>query len=197
MKGKLQTLFGLVLVLLIFAGVYSLIKASFHWFSGVDQSTRTAIIGATAVLSVPLVTYFANQSIERKRAVEQAMRLEKVKIYQSFTEFFMRVLLNEHPAGKPTDKEMAAFFADTTLKFITYGSNDVVKKWGKFRNLLVNNSDNKAVQKDPTLYLFEFETVLKALRKDLGHRSWTMSKGDIARLFINDIDDYLPGKKKK
>lgn len=189
MKNKLQTLSALVIIVLVLGGALAVAKALLGWFSSLDQTTRTATIGAIAVISVPLLTYFASKSIERKRAVEQAMRLEKVRIYQSFTVFFMRLLLKSHPAGKPDEKEILVFLATITPEFITYGSNDVVKKWGKFSRMLREESDK--IESNPARYMFEFESLLKSLRSDLGHNSFTISKGDIARLFINDIDEYL------
>lgn len=42
--------------------------------------------------------------------------------------------------------------------------------------------------------MFQLEELLKEIRKDLGHTNRGLQKGDILRLVVNDIDDYI-GKK--
>jgi hypothetical protein len=44
---------------------------------------------------------------------------------------------------------------------------------------------------DPTV-LFAFEQMLFEIRRDLGHENNGLGAGDLLRLFINDVDDYLP-----
>ena len=39
--------------------------------------------------------------------------------------------------------------------------------------------------------LFEMESLLLAIRKDLGHSNRGTGRGAILGLFINDIDDYI------
>ena len=66
---------------------------------------------------------------------------------------------------------------------MTYGSNGVIKKWGKLRVSLAENADANS--------LFELEDLMKEIRKDLGHSNRGLAKGDVLRLFVNDIDDHL------
>ena len=184
--------FLIVIAALGIAGalIWALTKVLIHALSHFSQNTHTAIIGALALLLVPIVTYFTTKSIEKRRSVEQTMRLKKVELYQSFTEFFMWLLLNTDKP-KPTEKEMVSFFAEMTPKLITYGSNEVIKQWGKYRV----NLDKLTKTGNPMDSMRPFESILKAMRKDLGHNSFGISDGDISRLFINDVDSYLSKKK--
>jgi hypothetical protein len=172
--------------------VWSIVSSFSHWFSSLGQNTQTALIGATALLTVPLVTYFTAKSIERRRSVEQALRLKKVEVYRKFIEFFMTLFLNG-TKPKPSQNDMLDFFCDITPEIITYASNDVIKQWGKYRV----NLDNLIKSNDPLKTVSPLESLLKAMRKDLGHSSFGLNEGDISRLFINDIDDYLGPNKTK
>lgn len=40
--------------------------------------------------------------------------------------------------------------------------------------------------------LLVFEQLIYAMRADLGHNDKELSTGDLLRVFINDIDEYLP-----
>ncbi|HSX35312.1 MAG TPA: hypothetical protein VLH84_00055 [Patescibacteria group bacterium] len=181
------------IILSILLGVlWLLTKGTFHWLASRSQNTHTAIIGAAALLLVPVVTYFTTKSIERRRSVEQTMRLKKIELYQSFIEFFMRLLLNSGKP-KPNSDEMVAFLAEVTPKIITYASNDVIKQWGHFRV----NLDKLLKTGNPMDWMKPFEDILIAMRKDLGHSSLGIKDGDIARLFINDVDDYLSKRKQQ
>jgi len=37
-----------------------------------------------------------------------------------------------------------------------------------------------------------FEAFMSAIRKDLGHKDDLLKKGDLLKIFINDIDKHLP-----
>jgi len=72
-----------------------------------------------------------------------------------------------------------------------HGSNSVVKQWGKY------------IRGIPTLQakgewelLIALEHLLKAMRKDIGHSSVSLMDGDLARLFITDIDETIAERKK-
>jgi hypothetical protein len=45
--------------------------------------------------------------------------------------------------------------------------------------------------------MFIVEDVLLEMRKDLGHPNRGFNKGDILRLFVNDIDKYLNNNSSK
>lgn len=175
-----------------FGLIWLIAKALLHWLSHFSQPMHTAIIGAIALLLVPLVTYFTTRSIETRKAVEQAMRLEKVKLYQDFVTFFMRILMNIEDE-KPTTEDTKKFMGQITPRMITYASNNVIKLWGNFRV----QTEKLSSTGNPMDMMLPFENILKAMRKDLGHRTLMVQQGDIARLFINDVDKYLKKNKTK
>lgn len=185
---KLKQVFYLLLGfgLLGLAGwltVWLLLQAG-AWYEGTNDAVRTAIIAGVPLVVVALISFFASKSLETKRAIEQAMRPKKLELYTEFNEFFMKIFANEKIAKKPSEKEMTRFFAQKTPELMTFASNSVIEKWGKLRIGL----DGAATNEEK---MFLVEDLFSEIRADLGHGKRGFHKGDILRLFINDIDSYL------
>ena len=79
------------------------------------------------------------------------------------------------------------FFADTTKDLVIWGSKDIVAAFGKFRTDIAKLDQVN----DPQFVLITVEDLLLAIRKDLGHKHPSFMRGDILRLYINDIDDIF------
>ncbi|MDM1521564.1 hypothetical protein HX087_17490 [Myroides odoratimimus] len=72
---------------------------------------------------------------------------------------------------------------DTAFDNILYASDNVIEKYGKFRNNSLNEN-----QEDPNhLYkiLKHFAELLIAMRKDLGNKYTSLDEVHILRMFIN------------
>jgi hypothetical protein len=93
-------------------------------------------------------------------------------------------------AVAPSETDAQDFFAKTTPRLITYGSNAVIKQWGGF----IRSAPSLQTM-DPWDVLIMLEHLLKSMRKDVGHRSLTLTDGDLARLFITDIDETIAARK--
>src|SRR5690606_2458948 len=87
-----------------------------------------------------------------------------------------------------SEKEMIQFFADTTRDLVIWGSRDMVKAFGDFGEQLVDSSTAGDAKK----IMSAVEDLLFAVRKDLGHRHVGSKRGDILRLYVNDLRDYFP-----
>jgi hypothetical protein len=188
-KQSLNLILGFILLgLLAWAAIWFTMQIG-HWYGGLSDPIKTAVLAGIPVISVAVVGFYANKSIETKRAVEQAMRPKKLELYTEFNRFFMSIFDNEKVAEKPTEDDIMRFFSDKTPELITFASNEVIEKWGKLRVGLETTTANEAK-------MFLVEEMLKAIRTDLGHGKRGFHKGDILRLFVNDIDNFL-GKKSK
>lgn len=186
MKNKnSKTIPGMVLVVLCFIGLFYFIAQLINIFNELSDQLKASTIQVIGIVSVALITYFANKSLERKRVVESSLREEKRKMYDEYIKFYFRVFSGDKVNDKPSEAEMTKFFVEKNPTIVTYASNSVIKEVGKMRLRLSSNPES----------MFVVENVLKEMRKDLGHSSSGLDKADILRLFINDIDDYLTGSK--
>jgi len=164
------------------------------WVSAISSVQKPVLISAVALLLVPIVTYFTTRLIERRRSIDAITFAKRVEIYDKFVRFFMSSVMNKEnmPENIPSKSvDPLTFMYEITPELLIYASNGVIKEWGRFRSdaaQLPSKGNEKAV-------MVKVEGLLKAMRKDLGHSSLSMQDGDIARLFINDIDQVL-GKSK-
>lgn len=184
-KQTLTFILGLALIGLFLWIAYFSLGQIFNWYSSLSEGLQTGIIAAVPIILVAILGYFANKSLETKRSVEQAMRPKKLELYDEFVTFIMQIFSNEKVVKRPTDEEMMTFFVTKTPKLMTFASNEVIEKWGKLR---ISLSDEKTENEQK---MFIVEDLFRAIRTDLGHSKRGSHKGDILRLFINDVDNYL------
>lgn len=185
LKNTLNLMLGFALIALLGWLLFTALIEFYKWYNSLSESIQTGIITALPIILVAIVGYFANQSLETKRSVEQAMRPRKLELYDDFLKFIMRIFGNEKVNKRPTDDDMMKFFVTKTPELMTFASNNVIEKWGKLR-VSLSDENTKDEQK-----MFIVEDLFRAIRSDLGHSRRGSHKGDILRLFINDIDEHL------
>lgn len=187
MKKIFQILLGFLLIAVLGYGTFIGIIKIWNVFKSIDPTLAAGIIAASATVIVSVVTVILSKKQERKVEIETQLREKKVPVYERIIEFIFLLTFAEKLGKKqPTDKEMIKFFADTTRDLVIWGSHDMVKAFGDFREAMMSIPNN-----NPTHILASVEDLLFAVRKDLGHHSGT-KRGDILRLYINDLPDYFP-----
>ena len=183
MTKFLNLLLGFLILGIIVYLVYISGQVLLNAFSGLASSLQTAIASAFALIIVAGIGFFANKTIEQRKSIELAIRPRKVELYENFVRFFLKVLGNGKVYPKPSEKEIMKFYADSTPLLMSFASNKVIEKWGRLR---LKMADDEGVEN-----MFQLEQLLIEIRRDLGHSSRGLKKGDVLRLMINDIDDYL------
>ncbi len=168
------------------------IRSFAEWFAHTSSSDKPAVISALGLVAVAIVTYVFNRGADRRRILEELTRRQKIRLYRRIVQYLMSILIKAPNVPPPTDEETQDFIAETTPLMLTYGSNNVVKLWGRFVRATPNVG-----QMDPWDVVVLIEGVLKAMRKDIGHGSLSLQDGDLARLFITDIDEQVALRKTK
>jgi hypothetical protein len=178
---------GALVILAAGALIWLLLRTLLHWFDHQTSDIRTATIGAIALIIVPIVTYLANRAIDQRRALDRALRLHKLELYEKIFTMLMRQFEADIPGKpKPDGEEVARFISDTKPALLTWGSNDVNKSWGLFWR-------DAGKPRTNWQSMIALEDLIKVIRKDLGHSAYGLSPGDLGRIFLNDIDDFKPG----
>ena len=152
------------------------------------QLAAPLTVASTTVL-VSVFSLIFSKHWERKWEIEQEHRKQKLPIYEEFLVFWFKVLVKKAGETPVSETEMIEFFRTFTQKLMIWGSDDVVKEYAKFRAQSVPTSENQ--QLVGMQLLFAFESLLYAIRSDVGHANKNLLKGDLLSLFVNDIRTYV------
>ena len=71
---------------------------------------------------------------------------------------------------------------------MVWASDDVLNAWIKFRGASVDEAEMK---RNPFGLMFRYEDLIRAIRKDLGHKNKDLTNGKLLSLFVNDMANYV------
>jgi hypothetical protein len=188
--SKSQTVLSTLLAILILAlmglGSFWLVKNIYRVLSSMNSDIAVAIIAAAATVLVAVISIVLGKIYEARTTVQKELRERKTPVYEEFITFIFRILLGEKTGNAPTEQEMIKFLAEYNQKMMVWGSDSVLREWSAWRRSLENHS----LENEPHFVegLVQYEKLILAIRKDLGHKNEDIGKYDILRLFINDLD---------
>lgn len=155
-----------------------------------DSQVTAALIAAVAAGYPPVVSLLVTRHVERTKEaglrlleVEREARAKKVPEYEKFVGFLMNMFFAQKLGKKPmAEQQMIAEMLAWTKPLLIWGSDDVVRLWGRIRIDAAGGG---------TESLFRLEELLFAIRRDVGYPATTLRRGDILRLWVNDIDKHV------
>jgi len=188
MKEKTQILIGLVILAALSIGAYFLLGKVWTLFKSIDPQLGAGLIVASATVIVSVISILFSKRQEHKIDISNQLREKKLPIYEKIIEVIFLITFAEK-IGKeqPSEEELIKFFADTTRDLVIWGSKDILVAFANFKDGIAELSEGENAAKA----MISVEDFLFALRKDLGH-SDSKKRGDILRLYINDLPEYFP-----
>lgn len=197
MKKILPIIYTFLLMIFVFMLIYCLYLIG-KGFLSLPSELSATIIAAVSTILVSVLSITVGKYYERKRLIENELREKKIPMYEEFIDFHFKILMGDKmKIKKMTDVEMMKFFNSFTQKLMVWGSDEVVNLWSTYRLSLVKKSSNEQTEQTeqtqntgPMDTMFEFEKLLLAIRKDIGHKNKDINKGSLLGLFINDMDKY-------
>lgn len=180
---------GIFLLAMMGLGLYWLIRTAFRVLSSWDSDIAVAIIAAAATVLVSVISVVLGKIYEARTAIQKELRERKTPVYEEFITFIFRVFLGEKTGTAPTEQEMAEFLSNYNQKMMVWGSDSVLREWSAWRRCLEQHTTDP----EPNFVagLVQYEKLILAIRKDLGHKNEGIGKFDILRLFINDLDEAI------
>lgn len=145
-----------------------------------------AVVGAvaTAVLGVAGVIWQQRQS--EKARLREAHRDRMTPVYH---ELLKRVWQQAGQESQEPAEEVAEFMRDLKARQLILGApREMIRAFNRWER------EAKAAQeKDDNIALvFAWEELLRAMRRDLGHDDSGLPRGELLRVFMDDIDQFLP-----
>lgn len=178
---------SLVVLGLVGWGVHAGVKWLIGALQTLDSDLAKTLVAASLAVVGSVVSLALSKAYETRSAVQMDLRAKKTPVYEDIVKTLYGVFFSRILGAKDADqKDLMQFFARTTEKLTIWGSDDVLKAYGEWRSQSIK-ADN------PTEGLFMLEGFILKIRKDLGHRNAGLRRGDLLRLFVNDIDNVLAG----
>ncbi len=185
--------FGLIAIAITFAIAVMIL----------ENDIAVAIVTAGATIFVSVFSAVWARNSEKAQAIEQQIREKKTPVYEKFIGIAFDIIWSSRnqanqeqnePAQRRQQKDRTKAEApnpverlqELTPDLIIWGTDEVIASWVEFRRAAANpNKDN------PMEIMLVFEAFMGAIRKDLGHKDDELKKGDLLKIFINDIDKHL------
>lgn len=188
LKGTLTSIISVILLCVIVYGAFSSIKWLVIGLLNLNSDIAVAVIAASASLLVAAVTVVLGKLYEARAIIQKEHRDRKAPIYEALIKFLMRIVMSVKTEKPITESEMMEFLEDFNQRVMVWGSDGVLAAWVKWRSYAINQDMMKT---NPLGLMFLYEEVIYQIRRDLGHSNVGLKRGDILKLFINDIDNHL------
>ena len=141
------------------------------------------ITGAVSILGVVLSSIVA-RILEYRQSINRYLYEKREEPYSDFIEMVYRLQQKIKTEESYTEEEMVADIFKFSKKLTLWGSDNVIKKWLKFKE---NGQD--VTKKDENLFVLE--DIIFEIRNDMGQKRGKLRKGDLLSFFINDIHNYI------
>lgn len=157
------------------------------WVIDLEQQQTLTIVAMSGLVFSPVISYLTTRAIETRKLTHQAAIERKIEIYEKLVDLMvdMTGLRSTNPLE---GDELFRRIQELTPKALIYTSNGFMKEWRKMSSVseeLVKGGISQAQMMD------QFESVFKAIRKDVGHNRWTTKRGDIWSLLVPGGGDVV------
>lgn len=131
------------------------------------------------------IGFIISKIIEDLKESKQRLYEQKRKYYNELIRPYRDVLKNiKVKNGNTTlNNKQISDAMDTAFDNILYASDEVIEKYGRFRNIDTNDTETGSKNLYKTLKFFS--DLLLAMRKDLGNKYTSLDDVHILRMFIN------------
>lgn len=163
------------------AGIVSLCNA----MGSLDVAIVVALITGTISIMTVVIGGIASNN-QRK---EYYLRQHRGTPYQKLVEMVYKMMAKGKNPESYSEEELFNDFSEFSQALTLWGSPKAIQQWNEWRKA------NTGGKPDPKELLFAMERIMMQLRAGMGQKGG-LKKGDLLRLFINDLDDCLSSRGK-
>ncbi len=173
LKIKIKT----ILLFFSIISIVALIIYKGELFKTIDPTILTLVSGS--------IGFIISKIIEDVKENKQRIYEQKRKYYKELIRPFRDVLksLKLKNGHAELNNKQINDAMDNAFDNILYASDNVIEKYGRFRNNSTNEAETGIHNQYKTLKLFS--GLLIAMRKDLGNKYTSLDEVHILRMFIN------------
>lgn len=176
-----NTLIAILVICLLLAAVGAIV-----YFLGNLPTHITALVGGA-------IGFLVSRIYESYQAYKARLYEKKREVYNNLIAPWQNILVktitqeNDEKESSTSEEEKENLISKkekeqavrAAFDAILYASDEVIKEYGKFRNIAINAAKN-----DPMEALSGLANLYRVMRSDLGHYT-SLSDYEILRLFIN------------
>lgn len=164
----------------LFVTIRNVVIPVFDTLSNLDTAIIVALITGTVSILAGVFGSIAKIWMKKAQYLREHREAPYRRLIKLFYDFQMRLNSDNPVSQTELQNTLNEFNQELTL----WGSSKAIKMWGKWR---VSSGKGEL---DGFKVMFGMEKDIQQMRKDLG-QSGRLAKGDILRLFVNDVDKYL------
>lgn len=182
---------GLFLMVVALGAVVWVLVLSVRTLRSLEPEVAAAIVSGLVALGVALATTWLGRRLERRAAEQTAQQEKRIPVYEDFVRDLLQQMgLTKHKDDRSEldSREVVRVLASFTEKAIVWGSGDVLKAWVDFRYLGMQAEQAADGQAHGYRLLASLEDLFLTMRADLGLDNQGLQRGDLLKLFINDLD---------
>jgi hypothetical protein len=179
-----QTALGIFTLLIAAVVLVGVAAGLWYGVKKAPPAISLAVLGAGTTVAVSTLTLTLGRVFERKKTIEAKQRESWAAMYEAFIRNWVEYMgLSQAPdkRKKPTPEAAAKFMADFSAQAMIWASDRVLTEFVRLRQ--PNETDTDA---DPLVVLKNFERLILAMRKDLGHEDKDLAPTALLQVFIND-----------
>jgi hypothetical protein len=164
-------------------GAVVLVLAGAGWlFAKAIQSGSTFLTAFMAAIAT-VATVLVGRYHERRKEAEAVRRAELGDVYEKIA----GVMSGQVGSPRSQEKMIRDFFR----KGLIYAGPSVVSAFRLWRD---NLHDDDSPRAEVRASMLRFESLIKAMRKDLGISNWMLQEGDLLRVALTDFDVEFPSE---
>lgn len=163
----------IISIILICIAFGFLIYGLVYFFSKSSPTISTLLAGA--------IGFIISKFYESIRENKQKLHEKKREVYLKLIKPYRDVIINpsKNNGELEVTPEIRKEAIEAAFDAILYASDDVVRTYGEFRNMPLNNVDKSEI------ILNKLALVLRSMRKDLGNQYSNLDEVQILKMFIN------------
>ena len=160
-----------------------------EFFTFLNQKAISTIIVACGGIVVVILTQYWT----KKREIQVSHRLRQSEVYKDFVENMIVKLMQEakqEQLQQRIDEDLQNYMIGFVGKLIVWGSPSVIHAYRHFQKVAAVSVP------DPEKLFSSLESLLREIRKDLGHKDKGLKQYDLYNLFLKGNLDIAEEIKK-
>ena len=139
-----------------------------------DANVKAGIVGIVGVLLAGVLTNF----FTKRREINARHFSEKREAYGKIIDIIFDIILSTKSGESQPDNALMNKMMGFKKELMVWGGSEVIQSWNEFE------MESERVNGDPKKVLAKVESVLRAIRKDLGHDDHQLKFGSLLALLI-------------